>query len=475
VAAQTIHIADSDTAFAHEVSRDLSARDYQVVTASDAVQAVECCKRLEPALVVARLMLPGGGGIRVHQHILRTGRPTTPVVYLVDAGAEKFRAAAVELGPAAMLDAPLPAHHVARHVACLIGAAARFQSQSKRDTALRVLVIEDDPAHRDLIRQVLNAPGREPIEVTFAHTVVESREVLAHLHYDCVIVDHHLPDGTGIEVIEHAEPHLLTTPVIALSGGAEHAVMLDYFRGGCADFLLKSDALQGDRLRRRLTEIISRFQRQTMMIMLERRQLGDSILESQESLVALARTDHLTGICNRAVFDDALADRHRICTREKQPFSLCMIDADRFKQFNDVYGHGAGDEALRAIGQTLAGALRDSDLAARFGGEEFAVILDQVSGAAAYATADRLRQRVADKAIPHRENKPHERLTISIGVAVFDPTRPIPAESLLHQADGALYQAKSIGRNCVVMADSRNDTNRTQTPGQPLTSAAHPS
>ncbi len=169
----------------------------------------------------------------------------------------------------------------------------------------------------------------------------------------------------------------------------------------------------------------------------------------REELGTLARTDSLTGLLNRRVFDRRLEEEHRRAQRYGKPYALTLIDIDHFKRVNDSYGHPAGDEVLRAIGQLLARQFRDVDTVARFGGEEFAVIMPEISGAAATPVAERLRGTVA--ATPFRLPDGREiGVTVSIGVACF-PDCADSMQAVVDRADQALYTAKEAGRNRVVL------------------------
>ncbi|MCB8820847.1 sensor domain-containing diguanylate cyclase [Microvirga rosea] len=179
--------------------------------------------------------------------------------------------------------------------------------------------------------------------------------------------------------------------------------------------------------------------------------------ESAEAkLAVLARTDGLTGLGNRRSFDERLAQEWRRSVREKSSLSLLLIDVDQFKQFNDVYGHQAGDDCLRAIARAVAGiARRPSDLAARYGGEEFVLLLPATAEKGAAQLAEELRSSVEALGLPHSRNEPKCVVTVSVGTATLNPPSGIPSErdnALVMLADHALYDAKRQGRNKVVIA-----------------------
>jgi len=171
----------------------------------------------------------------------------------------------------------------------------------------------------------------------------------------------------------------------------------------------------------------------------------------EEKLSLLAMTDGLTGLANRRAFDEALEREWKLTLRHGTQISLLLLDIDHFKPFNDQYGHQVGDDCLRAVAQAAAGAVRATDIVARYGGEELAVILPQVDVEGARNTAEKVRGVIEGLRIPHGGN-PGGWVTVSIGAATalarVGGTMRMP-EGLLQAADHALYRAKFGGRNRV--------------------------
>lgn len=178
-------------------------------------------------------------------------------------------------------------------------------------------------------------------------------------------------------------------------------------------------------------------------------EIGQQELEKTNThLQQLLRSDALTGIANRRHFDARLDEEFRRAARSHTPVALLMIDIDSFKQYNDSYGHQAGDETLTRVAQSLAlFARRPGDVAARYGGEEFALILPGSSEADALAIAEEAVAHVYEQNLPHRSARASDRVTVSIGVAALQPGENADVAELIEQADQALYFAKSSGRN----------------------------
>ena len=185
-------------------------------------------------------------------------------------------------------------------------------------------------------------------------------------------------------------------------------------------------------------------------------QAGQAVLNAQKlrQMQDLSVVDELTGLYNRRYFQRALAREVQRARRYDRSLTIALMDLDRFKLFNDLCGHPAGDRALARVGEVLRSALREVDIVARHGGEEFAVILPETSATEAdgsrnpFPFLERLRRLVEEAEIEGEERLPGGRLTISIGVACF-PDDATTAEDLLQKADDALYVSKERGRNCV--------------------------
>jgi diguanylate cyclase (GGDEF)-like protein len=158
--------------------------------------------------------------------------------------------------------------------------------------------------------------------------------------------------------------------------------------------------------------------------------------------------DSLTGVKNRTAFDSNYCREVELCRRKKSDLSLIVLDIDLFKRINDKYGHIVGDDTLRQVAQSVEGTIRSSDALYRYGGEEFAVVLNGTNMAGAKLLAERIRQNVENLKIASLK---HVQITLSLGVAIL--RQEDDATRLFARADAALYQAKQGGRNQVVHAD----------------------
>lgn len=173
--------------------------------------------------------------------------------------------------------------------------------------------------------------------------------------------------------------------------------------------------------------------------------------QANTQLATLAATDALTGLCNRRALSDRLAAEFGRARRYGSPLSLLMMDVDQFKQYNDTFGHPAGDRVLRTVGHMLHDQARLTDLPARYGGEEFAVVLPETDALGALVAAERIRRALESHAWPLRP------VTVSIGVCTLH-SGLADADALLAAADSALYRSKAAGRNRVTHSDAPHES-----------------
>lgn len=189
-------------------------------------------------------------------------------------------------------------------------------------------------------------------------------------------------------------------------------------------------------------------------IRFENERLAEQLAQSNQKLLSLADTDELTGISNRRSMDRCLRREWNRLFRVNRPLSLLFIDLDFFKQYNDTYGHDGGDQCLIQVAKILRNhSQRSCDMAARFGGEEFAVILPETSEEDALKIAETILADLERLQIPHAGSGVAKHVTLSVGVATMVPNQPDSDDFLRLSADRALYQAKKMGRKQVVKAN----------------------
>ena len=183
----------------------------------------------------------------------------------------------------------------------------------------------------------------------------------------------------------------------------------------------------------------------------ERKKTEEQLIVLQKELEALSFKDGLTGVANRRMFDSILETEWAHARRNNQPLSLIMLDIDYFKPYNDRYGHVQGDACLKRVAQVLnSAATRARDLFARFGGEEFVLVLPATDEKSAVKIAERCRNLIFKEQIAHEASPASQILTVSIGVSSITPSHQDDPLRFIEEADRRLYQAKQRGRNCIV-------------------------
>ncbi|WP_232540170.1 diguanylate cyclase domain-containing protein [Azohydromonas aeria] len=291
----------------------------------------------------------------------------------------------------------------------------------------KILIVDDDPVMIRALGRILgDYPGRQ-----FAMSGSSAIEQALADPPDLMLLDAQLPDLSGFAVCKRlkADARFSRMPVIFITGQGDRDTEAMVFELGACDFIAKP-----------VNPLVLQARVATQLRM--RRMTAE--------LERLAHTDELTGLANRHVFDDRLSLECRRAAHGGQPLALVMVDVDHFKAYNDHYGHPAGDACLREIAAVLRGCMqRPGGLVARWGGEEFALLLPATDAAGCAAVVQRLLQALALRALPHARSACGPHVTASVGVACLAPgvhAPPDMAGQLLARADGALYAAKAQGR-----------------------------
>ena len=311
------------------------------------------------------------------------------------------------------------------------------------DVRQKILIIDDTPANIQILHAVLG----DAYSIFFATSGREGIELAAKELPDLIFLDIMMPEMDGYEVCRQLKGDPLTRqiPIIfitAMSTVEDEAKGLEL---GAIDYITKpfSPPIVNARVKNHLELKRHRDLLEKVTIELDKKNLA---------LNLLAREDALTGLANRRYFNEVLESEITRAQRSRQLLSLILCDVDFFKNYNDHYGHVAGDKCLQVIGQLLLRTFkRASDLPARYGGEEFAVIFPDTPPGNAGLITEKLRQGMMAQAIPHAFSTVAEVVTISIGMVEAPPNKERNAEWYIQAADKALYQAKERGRNQVVI------------------------
>jgi two-component system, chemotaxis family, response regulator WspR len=313
---------------------------------------------------------------------------------------------------------------------------------------IMVLLVDDQLFVGEAVRRALLA--EQDVEFHFCTDCANAVEVARKLRPTVILQDLVMPGINGLDLVAAYRTDRLTAdiPIIVLSTKEEATVKRDAFRLGANDYLVKlPDPVElTARIRYHSKAYMAQLQRDDAYRAL--RQSQQELMESNLELKRLTNVDGLTGLSNRRYLNEYLEAEWSHAMRVRAPFSLMMIDIDHFKLYNDHYGHLAGDEVLQQVAAVVkAACARSSDVAARFGGEEFVVVLPSLTFARLQPHCDTVVRKVEALRLPHAGSNASEWVTISVGGVTATPARGQAYSTVIDLADQALYQAKRCGRN----------------------------
>ncbi|HTA90045.1 MAG TPA: diguanylate cyclase [Polyangiaceae bacterium] len=303
-----------------------------------------------------------------------------------------------------------------------------------------ILVVDDSPAIRRQIQGVL----RELQELEGVDEFLEAGDglqafkLLVDRKPDLVVCDLIMPtfDGLKFLALRATRPELANIPVIMLTAEGDATRKVEVFELGASDYVTKPFDDE---------ELLAR-----VRVHYRLKVLQDELREANKRLEALADTDGLTGLFNRRYFDALLLRELQRTARYKTPVGVVLLDIDHFKYVNDTYGHPMGDEVLRNVAKIVSAGVRVTDSAARYGGEEIAIVFTQTTAQGVMEVTERLRSQL--EKFVHEYEGHTVRRTASFGVGLVDGRGvPLTPLELVERADRALYRAKHNGRNQVVI------------------------
>lgn len=320
--------------------------------------------------------------------------------------------------------------HVQADLLLPVGAGVSMELPEGR---YRVLIVESEDVFASSICDLLE-PWSATLTLDRATNGAGAEKCLLSGRYDLILSDFQLPDCTSLDLFTRLALQMDLPPFILISGQGSDDLVAQAVRRGACDYLPKS-GLNQDRLI------------QSILAALERVRLRQELQSAHRHLAEMATRDELTGLFNRRYLMQSLETELNRARRYEQPLTLCMFDLDHFKRLNDTFGHEAGDTVLREVAQTMQNTVRNPDIAGRYGGEEFLILLINTDLDKAERFGNRLRQRVCEKKFDFNGAKPYT-VTCSIGMAQYAPESQDGA-ALIKQADKAMYIAKRHGRNQV--------------------------
>ncbi|MCR9254952.1 MAG: PleD family two-component system response regulator [Alphaproteobacteria bacterium] len=430
----------------------LGAEYFDVLTATNGVEAVDVARQEKPDLILLDVMMPVMDGYEACERI-KTDPSTQhiPVVMVTALSDISDRVRGLEAGADDFLTKPLSDVSLFARVRSFIRLKMMMDEWRLREETsdnfgmpnepqrlidvdtcqAQILVIEDNRIDSFNISDVLAADEHH---VEFADSGETGQKMAFAKAYDLIVVSLNLKDVDALRLAStlRADDRVRHTPILMVSEDDEMERVAKGLDLGMNDYIVKPID-QNELMARVRTQI-------------RRRRYQDRLRMNYERNLSLALTDELTKLYNRRYLEGHLASMMRRKAEDEAKASLVMLDLDRFKDVNDTHGHNVGDEVLKEVATRISNSVRNFDLVARLGGEEFVVLMPETGLETAEMVAERLRARIASD--PYRINDTLN-LTISASLGVTEIEASDSPREALHRADLAMYQAKRAGRDQV--------------------------
>lgn len=434
----------------------LSAEYYDVVAATNGYDALEICENGNIDVILLDVMMPGLDGFEVCRRL--KSRPATahiPVILVTALDQEADRITGLNFGAEDFLSKPVNDLQLLARVKSLVRLKnltdeLRLRVATTRDAGLesllntpaeisgreaRILLIDERPEIIARLQEVLAPEARVEVQGDPQTGFFDA----AQGNYDCLFIASSLSNHDPLRICAQLRSldNTRSLPIVLMAELGEEPLIRRALDLGISDYLVQPF---------RSDELIARLRTQ-----LRRKAYHDGLRASVVKSYEMAVTDSLTGLHNRLYLETHLSSLFKRAAERKRPLSVLMIDIDRFKMINDTFGHDCGDEVLREFARRLRRNVRGSDLASRYGGEEFFIVMPDTDAAMASIVAERIRRETASTPFTIDQDGIGVPVTISIGIASIH-TGTDSVQALLKRADVALYEAKAAGRNRVVSA-----------------------
>ena len=309
-----------------------------------------------------------------------------------------------------------------------------------------VLIVDDDPTTLRLLGELLK--GR--YDVAIARDGAEAIRLAGHITPDLILLDVVMPDLNGYEVCRRITSRIETRdiPVIFIAGSGDTEHIIEGFRAGGRDYIAKPVNPEELLVRVKTHIELKRTREELGHFADQLKRKNRALSRALDRLRELSMIDDLTHVYNRRYMTSRMRSEAGRITRHHETMALLIVDIDNFKSINDTYGHNCGDTVIRHVARTMSRLLRPEDTVARWGGEEFLILLPQTHLHGATATAEKIRRILAKESVSW-ENVAVA-ITVTIGVAEYAPR--ISMNDNIRRADDALYEGKATGKNRVVAA-----------------------
>lgn len=437
----------------------LTSEYYDVITADNGLTAIELARTQAPDLILLDVMMPGLDGFKVCERLkedpLTAHIPVIMVTALSDtadrvrglqAGADDFLSKPVRDVPLfarvrslIRLKSLMDAWRVREEASQRLGLSTAAVNGAADGASGRILLVEDSVLDAETLQSTLSIDGHQTMVVSSPD---QALELVSTEAFDLGIISLSLLRGDGLRLCSQirsaVQESARSLPLLLVAEDDEDmnriAKAMDL---GVNDYVMRPIERQ---------EVLARVRTQV-----RRRRYQNRLRLNFEESIAMATTDALTGVFNRRYLDAQLETLVKDAAQNHKPLTIAFCDIDRFKTLNDTYGHGAGDEVLIEFAARIRRNLRNFDLLARMGGEEFVVVMPDTGPDIGIKVAERLRSKVASELYEVKGIDPLS-VTMSVGLATLRPDESDSAP-ILKRADEAMYRAKQTGRNRVVAAD----------------------
>jgi len=429
---------------------------YDVISALDGFQAIKAAKENKPDLILLDVMMPGMDGFECCRRIKADPEIAHIPIVMVTALSEKAdRVRGLEAGADDFLTKPVNDTALFARVKSLIRIKMLTDELRLRDqtgmqmgmmhdnastinasiAGARIFLIDDDAIQLKRIAEFMS----EDYDIETTTDPQNCMNFALNGAFDLFVISTTMLDVDGLRLASQLKSQevLRNVPIIILVDEDDERVILKGLEMGINDYVVVP--VDPNEMKARVRSQI------------RRKRYQDALKSNYQQSISMAITDNLTGLYNRHYLSQHLENMVREALSHNKPLSLLMMDMDHFKQVNDNYGHDVGDQVLKQLAQIISGSIRSSDLAARFGGEEFVILMPGTPMLAAAEVADRIRRQVESYRFAVTHEVGHLQKTISIGLSSLNPMGD-SGETLLKRADEALYACKNAGRNCVKVA-----------------------
>ena len=431
----------------------LKAEYFEVLTATSGFEALDIAGKTECDIIILDVMMPGLDGFETCRRLKADPRTAhIPVVMVTALDQPSDRVTGLQAGADDFLTKPIKDIALLTRVKNLVrlkrlldelrgrAAASDGLNETPLDAANkkeggRLLIVDDRESSYERLKSTLQKQYEVEVHTDPASALFH----IAETTYDLVIISLSLKDYDGLRLCSQLRNLEKTRalPLVIVTEPENDAKVLRALDMGVNDYLVRPID-PNELLARTATQV-------------RRKHYADQLRSNVEQTMEMAIMDGLTGLYNRRYFDSQFRTLAQQAASRDKKLSIVLTDIDFFKSINDTHGHDVGDEVLREFGDRVQRSVRGADIACRYGGEEFVLVLPDSDKEAAMAIAERLRVRMEQDAIAVSGNSKELSITISLGVASVDGPEDT-AEAILKRADEALYRAKREGRNRVMLA-----------------------